>query len=523
MFISLNILLTRLENKYFDIMIIYRERLPLEPIKGIKQLPIVIDDLEDDYLYVCDEKHPHIYEMNIKKRILCITSEDEIHIQDTKVIILKTQIEKAYILNELYEIYLSLKDWEKQLDINLIKETSLTEILEVSEKITEYPLIVYDPGLKVLAHSKGLDFRDQLFKMIIEKGYLPPEIVFMFEKDNVFTELEKNGVVYGKYLSEKKFSDIIMIIKAHDYTVAYIVMPGVPIEKEIYGGELLKFLSNKVSEYLVKKQKSIVEMRYMHDYLISDLFIHDVIDENSLKERLKYIKIPFEGCFYLMRLKPISEYVISVGNLIRMLESVLKNSFIFSLESKIYILFYYQKISNEEIVKNNFNLTLKTIKRELKQYHSICGISNMFYSLIDIRNALNQAEMAVNLFDKFSVKLYLELFCFYEDCIINHLFNLSSQTIDLLEFCHPAIKKIKEHDKKVNSDHFLILKTYLQCNEKVSLTAEKLNMHRNNVVYHLSRMRNLYHLDLEKNEEKFHIEFSIKILDYLSVFGEKTI
>lgn len=532
MFISTNILLTRLQFLYPDIVISSNSPLSLEPLKGIKQLPIKPEEIFTDYLYICDEYHPILsQDIPDKLKLVCVTdvSTDrantntvDTNIADTNrnnvpsFILLHTSVEMPSILNSLYDIYQRLRDWEQQLDIALIAGCELEHLLNISEPVLRFPLAIYDASLKVLAHSSGLDFNDTLFQTVIEKGYMPPEIVFMFERDNLFTELELHDIAYGKYLSAQGYSDIIIALKKNGYTAAYMAMPLVPTATEIYGGELLQLLGSKVTHFLEKEEESSLTRRYMHEYLISDLFENEHIDMNSLKERLEYIQVPLTGTFYLLQLKMTSKYKISTEHLLRYLESLLSEAIIFTLKKDIYILFHYSDSLGEADVQKHFSKSLNSIRKDLQQENILCGISLPFYNLLEVRGARTQAEAAVILYQRLQLSPVDELYCYYNSCSTSHLFLLAQEKAELKTFCHPGLLTMYEKDQQTDKTHFLILKTYLSSNCNFTDTAEHLHMHRNNVIYHLKRMENLYHFDLSNYKDRFRLELTIEILEYLN-------
>lgn len=137
MFISTDILLTRLQFLYPDIVISSNSPLFLEPLKGIKQLPIKPEEIFTDYLYICDEEHP-ILSQNIPDtlKLVCVTGAGT-NITDTNknnmppIVLLHTSIEMASILNTLYDIYQRFRDWEQQLDIALISGCELEYLLNM--------------------------------------------------------------------------------------------------------------------------------------------------------------------------------------------------------------------------------------------------------------------------------------------------------------------------------------------------------------------------------------------------------
>ena len=57
------------------------------------------------------------------------------------------------------------------------------------------------------------------------------------------------------------------------------------------------------------------------------------------------------------------------------------------------------------------------------------------------------------------------------------------------------------------------LKTYLECNCNLQMTAEKLYIHKNTALYRINHIRELLSGDLEDSQLRMQLLFSFKILD----------
>lgn len=137
-----------------------------------------------------------------------------------------------------------------------------------------------------------------------------------------------------------------------------------------------------------------------------------------------------------------------------------------------------------------------------------------FLCLSDIREAREQAQAAIAIYEGLHLPSEDLLYRWYDTCSIYHLFSLAQNVMDLRAFCHPGL--LAMYDKHgADSNPYHILKTYLKCCCNISNAAELLHMHRNNVIYHLRRMETRYHFNLNHFRERFHLELSLNILEYL--------
>ena len=73
---------------------------------------------------------------------------------------------------------------------------------------------------------------------------------------------------------------------------------------------------------------------------------------------------------------------------------------------------------------------------------------------------------------------------------------------------HPALEKILVYDETHHTDFYHILRTYLECERDRVLTAQKLFVHKNTLVYRLKKMISLFSLDLDSVYEREYLIIS---------------
>jgi hypothetical protein len=97
------------------------------------------------------------------------------------------------------------------------------------------------------------------------------------------------------------------------------------------------------------------------------------------------------------------------------------------------------------------------------------------------------------------------------DYAFNHILSLVSQNSDVRELLHPALYKLEQYDTMHKSSLGKTLFCFLENESNVTVTAEKLFLHRNSLRHRLERIEEITGVDLEKSAERAYIYFSYLI------------
>jgi DNA-binding PucR family transcriptional regulator len=83
------------------------------------------------------------------------------------------------------------------------------------------------------------------------------------------------------------------------------------------------------------------------------------------------------------------------------------------------------------------------------------------------------------------------------------------------------LQKLYLHSEQSKSNYILLLYTYLNCNQNASYTGKVLNIHRNNVVYHISRINEILGVDLSNPSTCFKLLISIVLIELYGFTGDQ--
>ena len=79
------------------------------------------------------------------------------------------------------------------------------------------------------------------------------------------------------------------------------------------------------------------------------------------------------------------------------------------------------------------------------------------------------------------------------------------------DLASPALAKLRKYDIDNGTEYYRTLFTYLLCERNQTLTAEKLFLHRNTLIYRVNRIEEIIGTDLKEERERLYL-----LLSYLA-------
>jgi DNA-binding PucR family transcriptional regulator len=159
----------------------------------------------------------------------------------------------------------------------------------------------------------------------------------------------------------------------------------------------------------------------------------------------------------------------------------------------------------------------------LERYDAVCATSMEFMNLRTLPEAYEKACLALKYSGRFYGDELLERY--EQDAREKRLFryddNLAFYLLGENERSHSiwkdstyaqALRTLWEYDKQHNTDNLQLLYTYLRCERKATDASQRLHMHRNNVVYRISRIQELLGLDLDDEQVRLCLTLSYLML-----------
>ncbi len=493
-------------------------------ISGIQLLPRHPKELSAEYLYVTDEKPEDIHiQCPQNGTILCFcdsisgsgdapTDFPQNHTTpDTSSIIqINTDLELADAFNQLLKCYNIFLDWERSLDFAVFRNAGFQELIDLSAEIITFPVLIYDPALKLLAWSQNQSsLNDHIFQAAIANGYLDVEAVKYFDKTHIFEQMDNTGMAAGMVDQFREHDDYAIAINIHNELAVYCVMLDTGDCPRSYAEQLFRIFCDSVQNLLEKQHTDFLRNRSVTDYFLMDLLDNPKTPKEQIRERLAYNDLDYEGNFVVITIhsditrKPSENYFIQI------LRNNMINCRIFPYKDHIVILYLlpkFREVSYKDYFSGLFGQILKDfLNRRLTLY-----FSKPFTTIGQFADAWIQAENVCRLLHGKTDTMY----CFYEDYWLADLFLMNTSGDLAFSYCEPAVRAMLENKSKKSRQQLQILYEYLNCDRKLTEAANKLGMHRNNVIYHIKQMEECYHLDLDDPEMRLKLLLSFELLKY---------
>ena len=483
--------------------------------KWIAMLPDNLDEMSIDMLYVCplsraierNLKTPGYYYLAIRDMF----ADDEEDADALKGIIVVNENRSAsWLFNIVQKRFLEISEWVNEMQSALIENCDYQRIVDLCEPILKNPVLIFDSAYTLLAHTKNIIGNDPITTEVIEKGYHSDETlkVFRDRKRFKFYEQEQKVVVsppgvisqYGIVTKWCRFGGEMLL---------QVVMECSQAASSPASVDLFEIFMECVQICFERQQRN--SPSHVYSSLLSDIIYTSLDNPFTIGERAKTSDIPFSGQFDAYRIVFEDNSSVLVGRFVQELETCLQKSKIVARKYEVVVLNIY---GSSDYQKQSM-LNLPKITPLLEKYGAMCGVSETFATLPEFRNAYIQATRAQTLglqlltlgnywnfdkeiFDATKVKSDNKVF-YYSDVYVHlalHMAQSSQFNAFVNTECSRALVKLSEYDRDNNTRLVQVLYSFLISQRRATAAGRILKTHRNNVLYHVSRIEEITGVDL---------------------------
>lgn len=392
---------------------------------------------------------------------------------------------------------------------HVIAQSSLQEVLALSEEMLVNPVLIIDDSFKIIDYSKKIPMNDPIWQDNCEKGYCSYEFIKEVTKYKSVKEAPLSAEPFSVSCKQSDNTKIVSKIFIGKKLRGYIVLLECNRKVHKHQIKLIHDISKVIGHYLTHQITSYLNLE---EKLIIDLIEKKIDLKNELEERKKACGNTFSKDNYLLAIKAKESSVNKQKNAKIQLElaKLFPQSKQFIYKRYILVLISFRdaiefKISTRE------RLSLALEKNEL-----IGIMSDHFKEIKSIGEVFAHLASSLEIGESvFKDSHYLE---FSEMKFFNILQKMDYKE-DLLSYCHPAILTIYEYDQNHHTDYYDTLFVYLQNNKNIHDAAEALYIHRNTMQNRLKKIYELVNINLTDGEISFQLFYSYKIISYLDTLN----
>ncbi len=393
--------------------------------------------------------------------------------------------EAVSLVLEVFERY---DRWERALMSAVWGTPDYQTLIDVSDEIFENPMLITNWQGKVLGYSSSYretKIRD-FWNELVDTGILPISCLQNLRESSHFDILKDENQV--NFLHFEKFDYTCILGLTHENHEITLHFQIIEYNRKITGSDLLL-----ARIFLSALKRAHQEIRPVNQesatYIFSQLLAGEHVNGKLLAWVMSSLGWSFKTMFYLICFRPMDKKG-NTKSMLMQLERAIPGS-------KVLI---HENLPVMLLARPLFERFRDDILYINRKWHLKCGISMPFNEWNSLRLFFYQGSVVAENFAGNDNGLH---FC--EDHIWYFMREDLKSSLAAGHMKHPAVQILAKYDRRNNTEFLKTLRIFLLCERNSTLTAKKLNIHRNTLQYRLHKINALIRTDLDDPDTRLHL------------------
>lgn len=468
---------------------------------------------QNNCLYICTPSTLPKEFSKEKLNFLCVSEKETLpelsNLPNSNIICLKTKVASETLSNIIADILakdnIMTSNMYRLIQV-LHSNKGIHILIDEAYNVLDNPILLVDEGYKILAQCQNpiLDRPD--LEEQKAQGYMNEKNIAAMKKARLYEKARENKYPYYNKESEKSEGWITALVYIHGIESAHIAVSDSnhPFSEEDF--ELIDFLCRLVSLELQKTDFYRTNESLKHSFFLSELLENHMRDLSTINHRIQNLNWKTTEFMYIMTIsEQQADFFDRKAQLIsKQLHQLLPHSRWVIYEGKIVFLICLPDTSKKLFEEDG------TLNEYLSINNLCASLSRCFSSFLDIRKYYEESLTAYDfgLRLKPDKKIYM-----YEDFICQHIGKIIAYDYELKDFYHSSVVLIKNYDKAHKTNLLETLKEYLRYPDNPAAAAKNLFIHKNTLFYRMSKIKELFPIDLSDGEERLKIHLTLKFME----------
>lgn len=419
-------------------------------------------------------------------RVICIHEND--------YLILNTDDENQ-VMNDIMDAFDYYNDWSDRLNRDL-RTLSLQEILDASISIVDSTLMLADASYYILAHAETVDgnLDDDAYQAVRSHGIMGIEHILNIERDTQIREYRRRS--YIQYTGGFSLNPSVRnLFTAGSHWGWLISVSNAQTQGKM---DIQDELGDILEQWMQLNQENQKKWEQ------SGVFL-SILDGTYAGK---------DSVYYQLRLLGWQQYdekwVYTFTEPERSLALIHK---VEQLSSGVQALIYDEHLlalfHGTPAEHQRFEHHLRGL---LEQSGCRCGISPCFRDIFMLKEQFRLAQAAT----AYSGDILIS----FEKIALTHGLSLLKQQGGAW-LPHPALRLLKKYDEENHTSFYETFFEYLRWERSYAKTAQVMELHRNTLLYRITRILEITELNLDDPEVRLHllVSFAIEHLQDVTVLG----
>ncbi len=367
----------------------------------------------------------------------------------------------SWLFNIIQKRFLEISDWVDKMRAALIDNCDYQRLADLCEPVFNNLISIFDSAYTLLAYTKNITCHDPVNIAMMEKGYHTDETLQKFRDRKRFEVYEQEqGVVVSPPGVIAQFEIITKWCRYGGELLLQVVMECSRTPMSLAAVDLFEIFMEYIEICFLRQQRTNPSQIYSS--LLTEMLNGELDNPFIIAERAKVADVPFSGHFNAYRIVFEDNSTILVGRFVQELTTYLPKAKIIAHKYEVVVLNIYNQ---QEIQKQSLS-NLSKLTSLLKKYGALCGVSEEFSSLAELKHAYTQATRAQTLgvqlrtlgnywnfdrdvFEATAIERNGNIFYYDNVFLYLSLHFAQSGTFDAFynTFCNRTLKKLLEYDK----------------------------------------------------------------------------
>lgn len=442
-------------------------------------------------------------------------------------LVLQTERLPLEVFDGLLGTFDRYRAWEQEMDACASREDGLQALLDASAPFLQNNVVVVDPALKLLAHTRNTPCDDPITMELIEHGYHTEENIRKFKLHKRFRPwAEETDFIINNTREVCKYTTVVYSFKTRHSFSLIIVMMCNACEPSDHLLDVYRMFASRVERFALRDYPEDKPSGNATDTFLRDL-LHGELDTATVQERCKHVGIPYQSRFCLFYIQTPAETV-PAQRLLADIATAVAPAKTVAIAGGIAVLCFNCLSSKCSLRCESGTCPSaqahRSISSRMEQMMEkadlLCGRGSKFKYLHEAPVAFEQARMACKIAATKSqvsggIKDFVNwkrIFSF-ERCFAEYLVQQmgDASKLALCTYGGRVIDAMAQRDAQTGSDDYEFLFEYLVNERKPSAVAQELHMHRNNVKYRIDKIEERFGIDTSDPALRLMILFAYKL------------
>jgi sugar diacid utilization regulator len=376
--------------------------------------------------------------------------------------------------------------------------------------LIEMPIIVIDNAFKILAYANVDSLDDKMWNATLGSGYYGDEVIKeIIEKHWVEDQkISSNDPFFRTHISSQYRHLISRIMFEGTFFGSIVILCVKDDVDDLF--KRMQFISDMLSKFFIQDERLQVNKHRYNEAIFIDLLMGNIKTATSLHNRISSTDLENYTYFQLLSVPLKDHNKIAVSNLMKNFEEMFPSCWVVNYDEYVHALRAFNgKVKISEETGNRLN---KIAERYFTQI-CLSGVTTDLLELpIHYRNNLHSFKIA-NMINEKRVLLEFENYKLLDLALTS----VGNDINNLDNHISTQVLKLREYDRLHGQNYFETLYNFLKYKESYRMTADMMYLHRNTVLYRISRIKEEFEIKWDTFEDYIDILFSCMLMLYKDI------